>query len=630
MLYFQEVPSVYGASKYDQKVTEAPSSVTIITAEEIRRCGYRTLADILRSVRGFYTTYDRNYTYLGVRGFGRPGDYNSRVLLIIDGHRLNDNIYDSVLAGTEGVLNVDLIDRVEVIRGPGSSLYGSNAFFAVVNIITRRGRVLKGFEASAEAGSFDTYKARLTYGNRIGQGSDMLASVSGFSSKGQDLYFPEYDAPTTNNGVAVDADYDRAHNAFVKYGVGDVTVTAAYSSRTKGIPTGAYGTDFNDPGNRTIDGRAYIDAAVKKTLGSGTDLTARLFYDRYWYTGTYLFYSSLGVANKDKSIGQWWGAEAQVVTQPFEGLRIIAGVEFQDNFDQDQKNYNEGAPPPELDDRRDSLRTAVYGQGELVLSKTVTMNAGVRYDYYETFGGSTNPRLAIIYTPVEKGSLKLLYGRAFRAPNVYELYYESPTSLPPMIANPDLEPETITTYEIAYEQFVGHSFRGTLSGYRYRIDNLIDQRDTGTASQFQNIDTVNATGVELSLEYSRPSGVVGRISGTAQRTEDRATSQQLSNSPERLAKLNIIVPVVRHRLFLGIEEQYTSRRKTESGNSTPAFFLTNLTLSGQGLVEGLELSASVYNLFDKVYADPVSTDLEPLDTVQQDGRNFRVKATYAF
>jgi iron complex outermembrane receptor protein len=107
MLYFQEVPSVYGASKYEQKVTEAPSSVTIITAEEIRRYGYRTLADILRSVRSFYTTYDRNYTYLGVRGFGRPGDYNSRVLLIIDGHRLNDNIYDSVLAGTEGVLDVD-------------------------------------------------------------------------------------------------------------------------------------------------------------------------------------------------------------------------------------------------------------------------------------------------------------------------------------------------------------------------------------------------------------------------------------------------------------------------------------------------------------------------------------------
>jgi hypothetical protein len=138
-----------------------------------------------------------------------------------------------------------------------------------VNIITRHGRALKGFEASGEAGSFDTYKARLTYGNRIGQGSDLLASASGFSSKGQDLYFPEYDTLLTNNGVAVDADYDRAQNAFVKYGVGDVTVTAAYSSRTKGIPTGAYGTDFNDTGNRTIDGRAYVDAAVKKTLGAG-------------------------------------------------------------------------------------------------------------------------------------------------------------------------------------------------------------------------------------------------------------------------------------------------------------------------------------------------------------------------
>ena len=73
-----EVTTVYGASKYEQKTTEAPSSVTVITSDEIRKYGYRSLADILKSVRGFYVTNDRNYSYVGVRGFGRPSDYNSR------------------------------------------------------------------------------------------------------------------------------------------------------------------------------------------------------------------------------------------------------------------------------------------------------------------------------------------------------------------------------------------------------------------------------------------------------------------------------------------------------------------------------------------------------------------------
>src|SRR5947209_19651831 len=127
---------VYTASKHLQSGTDAPSSVTVITADEIQKHGYRTLADILQTVRGFFVTYDRNYSSLGVRGFARPGDFNTRVLLLVDGHRLNDNIYDEAMLGTEFPIDIDLISRIEVVRGPVSSLYGSNALFAVINIIT--------------------------------------------------------------------------------------------------------------------------------------------------------------------------------------------------------------------------------------------------------------------------------------------------------------------------------------------------------------------------------------------------------------------------------------------------------------------------------------------------------------
>src|SRR5512142_86333 len=161
-----EVQTIYSASKYEQKVTEAPSSVSIVTSSDIKKYGYRTLADILRSVRGFYVTNDRNYSYVGVRGFGRPGDYNSRILLLIDGHRTNDNIYDQAFVGTEAIIDIDLIDRVEIVRGPGSSLYGSNASFEVVNVITKGGRDLGGVEESGEACSFHPDKGRPTYGGR--------------------------------------------------------------------------------------------------------------------------------------------------------------------------------------------------------------------------------------------------------------------------------------------------------------------------------------------------------------------------------------------------------------------------------------------------------------------------------
>lgn len=148
-----KVETVYGASKFLQNVSDAPASVTIVTADEIERYGYRTLAEILASVRGFYVIYDRNYTYVGVRGFSRPGDYNARILFLIDGHRHNDDIYDGSDVGTVFPLDIGLIDHVEIIRGPGSAVYGTGAVVAVVNVVTRRGRDLNGWKFPARAGA---------------------------------------------------------------------------------------------------------------------------------------------------------------------------------------------------------------------------------------------------------------------------------------------------------------------------------------------------------------------------------------------------------------------------------------------------------------------------------------------
>lgn len=625
-----EVQTIYSASKYEQKVTEAPSSVSIVTSSDIKKYGYRTLADILRSVRGFFVTNDRNYSYVGVRGFGRPGDYNSRILLLIDGHRANDNIYDQAFVGTEAIIDIDLIDRVEIVRGPGSSLYGSNAFFAVVNVITRRGRDVKGAEISGEVGSFNTAKGRLTYGGRSQNGLEAVVSGTSYGSRGQSLYFPEFDPAIStdpraaNGGISDRSDYDRSKSFFAKASYHDFTFEGVYAERTKGIPTGAFNTNFNDPSTKTTDGHSYLDVRYDHDLSGRTSLMARAYADYYWYRADYV---TGDVVNKDFGYGDWGGGEIKISSRFFNDHRVIAGAEYKDNIRQDQRNYNVIPYDLILDDKRKSRIWASYVQDEFPLAGNVIVNAGVRYDHYSTFGGTTNPRLAFIYEPTARSAVKLIYGSAFRTPNVFELYYSTPgTNVP----NPNLKPEKIKTYELVYELYAGQGFRVSASGYYYRINDLINQVETGAGTKFENVDEVTARGAGLELENKWPNGVDGRFNWSIQRTRDKLTGEQLTNSPEQLAMLNLSVPVVNNKVFASVEERYMSRRRTEGGNNTQDFFITNLTLFTQNLMRRLELSASVYNLFGKQYSDPVSLDLLPLDTVRQDGRSYRVKATYLF
>src|ERR1039458_5316087 len=133
-----DIDSVYGAAGYKQQVSDTPASITVITADEIKRYGYRTLADILRNVPGFYVTSDRVYNYIGERGYGPPGDYNTRFLLLVDGHSMNADVDGNLGIAMDFPVDIDLIDRVEVIRGPNSSNYIASALLGVINVITKR------------------------------------------------------------------------------------------------------------------------------------------------------------------------------------------------------------------------------------------------------------------------------------------------------------------------------------------------------------------------------------------------------------------------------------------------------------------------------------------------------------
>jgi outer membrane receptor for ferrienterochelin and colicins len=260
-------------------VNEAPAAVTIITAEQIRKYGYRNFAQILDSVPGLFTNNDRNYGYLGIRGFNRPGDYTSRVLLLIDNHRLNDAVFDQGGSGTEMPIDVDLIDRIEIIKGPGSSLYGTNAFVGVVIVITKRGRDIKGAEVSGEASSFNTYRSRLSYGNKFSNGVEMLVSGSFSDSEGhRELPYPAF--ASTNNGIAKDADRDNLYYYTGKLSYADFTLTGGHQWRKKNVPTAAFGTVFNDNRQHTLDERTYLDLVYQHEFAHQLNVKARLYYDR--------------------------------------------------------------------------------------------------------------------------------------------------------------------------------------------------------------------------------------------------------------------------------------------------------------------------------------------------------------
>lgn len=620
-----KVDSVTGASRYEQRLSRAPASVTVVTSDEVKKYGHRSLADILRSVRGMYVSYDRSYSFLGIRSFNRPGDFGTRVLVLVNGHRINDGVYDAATTGNEFPLDVDLIDRVEVIRGPGSSVYGNNAFFGVINVVTREGRNFNGGEVSAEAGSWDAYKARFSYGRVLGEDWEFLMSGTVFDSAGQDLYYPEFDDPATNRGLADDMDADRTAQTFLNLRYRDLKLEGAWAQREKRVPTAPWEVDFNDPRMVLIDTRAFLSLRYETEFENDWSLMTRAHGDYYDVVGDYPY----GDLSRDTATATWWGLESVVTKQLADRHTLMAGGEFRDYPVQDQSSGYLGQPPV-LDDHQSSQVWALFAQAEISLRTNLLVNAGARYDHYESFDGTVNPRLGVIWSPWEVTTLKALYGSAFRAPNAYEFYYNDGYEFSKN--NPDLNPETIDTFELVWEQQIVRHVRFSVSGFYYEIDDLISQvvDPADGLSVYENVEQVRAAGVELGVEGRTDRGLRARASYTFQKAEDVETGAEFSREfPEHLAKLNLLAPVYREQVYTGLELQYASSASTLSGDSLDDFLIVNFTVVAQELIKGVEISASAYNLFDVRYAYAGGPQYRQ-QGIEQDGFNFRVKLTYRF
>ncbi len=610
------------AARSLQTVAEAPASVTIVSAEDIDRYGYRTLDDVLTTLKGFYRSYDRNYAYAGARGFSRPTDYNDRLLLLLNGHVMNDNFFGSASIGTDFPLAFETIDRIEIVRGPGSALYGTGAMFAVINIITKSGRHIGGLNAAVEWGTDRRIKGTILAGDQWENGLEAVLSATWTDVKGRNLYYGEFNSPQTNYGVARDVDWDKHYSIFGDVRLSGFALTGFYGLRNKGIPTSSFGTLFNDARSHTIDGNGFAELKYEQEIGPDKEIMLKLSYFKYHYSGEYPY----AVDSFDETNAEVAEGDLQFRWDLIPNERMIVGAEFKHNTTASYRYWDANTIYFDSDYPYDIL--SFYLQNEYQVFENLLVTFGLRHDRNTISGSSLSPRGAIVYNPFKTSTLKLLFGEAFRAPNLYESHYSDPVS--GFKSNPNLRPEKGRTLEIAWEQRIGSQSLGSISLYRYSMDDLIDTwlDPTDSLSQFKNISQVTSYGGELNFETRLQSGVTGYANYTYQVADDIQTQHRLSNSPEHLLHIGFGCNI--YRFFeVGIEIQYESGRRTVYGTMTDPFLLANTNLTAHQFLENLTGSLSIRNIFNSPYSHPGGFEHKQ-PSIPQDGRNVLIRLEYTF
>jgi iron complex outermembrane receptor protein len=620
--------SIVGASKYEQKQSEVAAAVSVITRSEIKAFGWRTLAEALASLPGIHTTYDRQYSYLGARGFGLPGDFDTRILLTINGNRVNDAVFDQASIGRDFPLDLDLIERIEFIPGPGGAVYGQNAMFGVVNVVTRTGGGVDGTELAASYQSPQAAReGRATWGKMLNNGVDVLLSASGFKSRGEDLFFdfPGADALYPGapvSGIASGMDGERNKEFFSHLARGPWSFDFTYGDRRKDDPTGSFGGEPLVPGQYQRDRHLLTQLQYQDSFADNTlHLAGRLFLGQERYTARL----NLGTPFLSTGSSDWQGVEMRLLDTAWTNHKLMLGVEYQDNSRQDQTLEDLATPANNIVIPRSGWRAGLYAQDEWTLSESLSATLGLRVDHNTVTGTSWSPRAALIWKAMPDTTLKALYGRAHRAPNVFEHDNEDGQT---QDANPALGGETIDTLELVVDRRVGQSLLLRGSIYQWKMTGLITlgiNPDTGR-SQYQNGDDVNARGVELSADKTWD--WAGRLRGSLSYQDVAfASGARLDNSPQLLGKLNFSGPLPATRLRLGYELQYYSKRQAIDGTQLDGYWLSNLNLIADKLAKGLEVSLGLFNLFDANYVHPGS-QFNWQNTIEQDGRSVRVKLEY--
>lgn len=653
-----------------QPLRESPAIASVITAADITAIGATELNEVLETVPGLHvgvaaSGYRPIFSIRGVHTQTNP-----QVLILINGIPIK-NVFDGQL-GTWGRMPVTGIARIEVIRGPGSALYGADAFSGVINIITKSAADVHGLELGARGGSFDRNDQYLQWGGDVG---------------GFDGYFylerHQSDGPRRRIGADAQTTLDALFGSAASLAPGpaelnrDGVEARADVSRGHWRLRGGY-QEINDGG---------VGAGVAQALdtvgrGDGRRLSADLSYDNPRFsdnlgvTGTLSYYNIENLArlrllppgfalpipgwifpdgvlgNPDVYERHYRGELSALYSGVAQHrLRLGGGYRKEDLYRvEESRNYTlvDLAPgfavPFPLSGMvdvtdvaafvREENRTVAYAfaQDEWNFRRDWTLTTGLRVDNYSDFGTAVNPRLALVWQTSYSLTTKLLYGRAFRAPSFVELYA---VNNPANLGNSSLDPETIDTLEFGLDWDAGRGLRAAVNVFYYQMDDIIRfATDPAPATSVTAQNTGRQTGYGLEAELAWQAARRLRLSGNYayQKSTDEAADDDVGFAPAHLAYLRadwMFDP----QWSLSGQATGVFDRKRPPGDTRPKiddYVAFDLTLRGQRLFGddwGMRLSAR--NLFNADVREPSASALIPND-LPMAGRNVFLEISKAF
>ena len=630
-------------------------------------------------MRGLYTNYDRQYETLGVRGFSSPGTFNSRVLVLSDGHITNDGAVGQGYIGHDFDVDLSQVERIEVVRGPGSVLYGSAAFFAVVNVVHRTPATGFHGEAGGMAGTLGENSGHAIF-SAAGEQGWAWARGGALGMAGETAFI----SPLDSSAVARNLDSERAGHVDLRARAGELSLAASFNSRRKTLPTGAYLTVFGAPNTYVRDQRGFVEAQYNHAFASGLALDARGSYDGLRYNGSWQYIGRpLGVLGSDSSSVDWLTGELRLRLPAMAGHRIFAGGELQDRFrvnlnavvprdltgknDAHFSNYNDGLGPPDSVAPNAELVMSAYAGDDWRIGSRAQLDVAVRVDKYldnytanagfKQLPVAVNPRVALLLQPYESGHSKLIFGRAFRNPSFYERYFNDGgvSQVAPDPSNP-LRPEVVYTGELEHT----HQFSDELSliaaAYVSEMRNLIrvgSPAGNDAVSQYQNRPfRVHAAGGEVELRWQAgPSWLfTGWYSYSVVRDDGEddghgnitagygfLQGRVLPNSPAHTGAVRALFPVVAQTLSISTELTWCGPRhaiRNDDGSDGAELGETlfwSVGLSGEFFPWRLRYGAFVYNVLNQRPSLPAGPEVVfPNHAIPQYGRLLRFMLSASF
>ncbi len=612
-----------------QPLRRAPSVATVITAEDIQSMAAVDLDDVLETVPGLHVSKSTQ-AYTGVYVFrGIHNDLNPQVLMLVNGIPIT-----TLVLGNRGVIwggmPVENIARIEIIRGPGSALYGADAFSGVINVITKTAAEVKGDQVGVRAGSFKTADTWWLHGGKWGavdvatylrvgrtDGSRRIVEVDG--QTGFDALFgtraSQAPGPLSLGRDAFDGNVDLSLDRW--------RLRLGYVERTD-VGSAAGAAQVLDPNGRNNSRRMTADLGYQAVNWmEDWDLALQASYMNYRERSALVLFPP-GAFGGSFPVGMMgnpekWEYHARLsAAVTYTGwarhrLRFGGGYAQEDLYrTRESKNYLQGAGlPTYLGSMQDVSSTSpflspqdrevthVYAQDEWNFAQDWTLTAGLRHDRYSDFGGTTNPRAAVVWDIDYNLTAKLLYGRAFRAPAFAELYV---VNNPVALGNTGLKPERIETLEAAVLWQATPAVHLEAGVFEYRIQDIL--RLAGT--QFTNFGRQVGRGLEMELVWDAQRDL--RLSGnfSHQRSTDKTTGQDAGNAPQ-----NQLYARADWRFapgwLLNTQVNFVADRKRVAGDPRPPvkdYTTVDLALSTQKPKGGWDFSFAVRNAFNADAREP--------------------------